>query len=377
VCEVAIVGAGPQALTVAGYLLTAEPRLAGRIAIVDPAGWLHRWARQFRRLAIDRLRSACVHHPDPDPYALLKFAQCRGRLGELHGSIGSPGTALFADFCRSLIERHDLDRALIRARATDLRPDGVITLDGRQRLRARYVVVATNPARPHIPGFAGLHSDHLDLDDVELSGWRILVVGGGMTAAGLALTAARRGATVDLMSRRHLVQRDLDVEPMWLGRALPAFHRVGDPLLRARIVRQARGGGSIPPGVRAELADTDRLRLHEDCRIESIEPTDAGFAVLANCGVLPVDFVWLATGHRVHVRNEPVLRRFGRLQAVDGLPVTDPDLSVPGTRVSVCGGLAALGVGPTARTLPGARMAAERICAAITGRLPRPAQYPV
>src|SRR5882757_3051602 len=387
---VAIVGAGPQALATASYLLEADPLLTGRIAVLDPDHWLQGWHQRFRRLSIGALRSACVHHPSPDPYALVNYAQSQGRLAELTGSIGCPSAALFADFCRSLIELHSLHRVRIQCRAVELRPDSTgvtVALKGGGTLRARRVVVASNPMRslrPDIATTPGIrHSDELDLTQADVAGRRIVVVGGGLTAAQLAVAAVHRGASVRLLARRRLVQRDLDVEPMWLGRALPAFHRVRDPRLRADIARRARGGGSIPATTRTQLArcaaDTGRLRLHEDSPVESIEPHSGHWLVATERGTHSADEVWLATGHRLHLDNEPMLSWVGRrcpTQTAAGLPVTGPDLRWPGTHIYLCGGLATLAVGPTARNLAGARMAAERICASITGQLPRPAQYP-
>jgi hypothetical protein len=53
-------------------------------------------------------------------------------------------------------------------------------------------------------------------------------------------------------------------------------------------------------------------------------------------------------------------------EIVRGLPVLDRHLCWPGLELFVMGGLAGLQVGPTARNLSGARMASDRIAAALT-----------
>ena len=74
--------------------------------------------------------------------------------------------------------------------------------------------------------------------------------------------------------------------------------------------------------------------------------------------------LWLATGQRLGVGQCPLLRQLHQQRPaplVEDWPVLGPDLSWPGTSVSVMGGLAALQLGPAARNLHGGRLAAERI----------------
>ena len=77
--DLLVVGAGPQALTLMAYLSRYAPRLLEGAVVVDPAPWLSRWDAQFSALEIPMLRSACVHHPDPEPYALIDVARNGGR----------------------------------------------------------------------------------------------------------------------------------------------------------------------------------------------------------------------------------------------------------------------------------------------------------
>jgi hypothetical protein len=373
--EVLVVGAGPHGLTAAAYLLQAEPALAGRIAVADPQPWLARWDRRFTQLELPVLRSACVHHPDPAPYALVEYARARGREEELLGPAGSPTTGLFADLCRTLVARHDLEAARLPVRVTGLRPraDGRVDVElGGASLRVGHVLLTGSSARPHVPLLGARHSDRVRLDDVR-PGERVVVVGGGLTGAQLALRASARGADVLLVVRSPLRSRAMDVEAVWLGHALPAFAGQS-PAQRADAVRHARRG-TVPPAVLAELQADPRVRVH----VGTVREVQPGTVLLDDGRLLAVQHAWLATGHAFDARADPLtaaLLSEVPVPLVDGLPVLDDDLSWGGTAVHVSGGLTALAVGPAARNLVGARMAAERSLACVAGREPVRRQFP-
>lgn len=76
--DIAIVGAGPHALTLITHLLQKCKQLSHRFLVFDPSGtWLHQWQQQFAALEIPHLRSPAVHHSHPNPYALRRFAESR------------------------------------------------------------------------------------------------------------------------------------------------------------------------------------------------------------------------------------------------------------------------------------------------------------
>lgn len=383
--DLLVVGAGPHALTLMTYLARYAPGVFHRTVVVDPNPWLGRWDTQFSALEIPMLRSACVHHPDPDPYALIDFAKASDRSDELHGPLGRPGTALFSDFCTHLSAAHDLQKRLITACVQRLEArlgTAHVTLSDGRRIEASRVVVATNPVTPVLPawmhaarsrhpGEPGLcHSGQFPLTQLD-SADRLVVVGGGLTAAQVVEGAARKGVSVTWITRAGLRVRDLDVEPGWLGGELRSFHSVREPGHRVGIAARARGGGSIPPRERAHLTSLVRdeavQALHE-CRISHVRRKAGAWRVtVEQSGVkrtVHADAIVAATGSRVHLREDRLLRPLHRtfgIRHVRGLPVLSSDLRPTMAPVHVMGPLALTQVGPATRTIIGARIAAERL----------------
>jgi hypothetical protein len=253
------------------------------------------------------------------------------------------------------------------------------------------VVLATNPSVPRLPRWsrsllasasAGrvAHSDEVQLDGRSFEGERILVVGGGLTAAQLALGAAARGALPVLVSRGPLRERDFDVQPGWFTYRLERFH---EETRWERRVAELRGErrGSVPPAELAELRTAGargRLVLTSGDTLHHLTWSGASGVAVVGDARLEIDRLWLATGHTFHVGAEPLLEDLCRthpVRVVSGLPLLAGDCSWPGTAVHLMGGLAGLQVGPLARNIAGARMAAERVAASL-GRRVR-LQYPV
>jgi hypothetical protein len=400
-----VVGAGPHALTLLTYLHHYGGLERHDVVVADPQDWLAAWRARFAAHEIPMLRSACVHHPHPDPYALLAFGRAAGR-SDIHERPGRPGTALFDDFCDHLIAdaglgelRRDVGvRRLVPMTGRDgsAGPVRVLLADGRELIADR-VVVAANPVRPLLPAWSvahGLrrgrpvrgeygrvrlgHGDDVELDRDAALGERVLVVGGGLTAAQLALGAVRRGAEVVVAHRAATRVRDLDVDASWLGGSLRELHRV--PVsVRPAVLRAARGGGTLPPrevGLVRELDRSGALRWREHSRISEVRPHAGRWHVgLDGEALTSYDAVWLATGHALDADAGPAGRLLRTTRAVGGLPELAPDLSIPGTRVHVMGGHSALQTGPVCRTLMGARIAAERLLP-VLGVTHAPRLYP-
>ena len=334
------------------------------------------------------LRSPSPHHPHPHPPALRRFALEHHRGWQLEGPYGLPHTDLFADFCRSVVDEFGLATSLVSGRLTQLRlppsGSGPLTLafaDGSEQ-RARRLVIATGAGGPRLPAWAAScvgrhppealqHSSTIDLPSLPpLQGQKVAIVGGGLTAAHLVLGALRRGAQVLLLCRRTLRERPFDADPGWLGpKYLKGFEAEPSMLRRRQLVLAARDGGSIPPQMAHRLRQAERhaaqLRILEGFVVRQAHWGEEGWTLHGPVGPpLMAHRLWLATGQRLGVGQCPLLRQLHQQRPaplVEDWPVLGPDLSWPGTSVSVMGGLAALQLGPAARNLHGGRLAAERI----------------
>lgn len=387
--DLAIIGAGPHALTLVAHLLQKRQTMKGKIVVFDPSGtWISNWKQQFAALEIPHLRSPAVHHPHPNPFALRKFSE--SRFEELFPPYDLPGTRLFEDFCEDVITSYKLQEQVIPLAVSSVkpsfdhfRPQFQLCLEDGQMVTARRVVLATGSGKIHIPDWVNqipspypehklCHSQTVDLRKLQLKSQRVLIVGGGLTSGHLALGAIAHGAKVNLMIRRQLSEKLFDAEPGWLGpKYLKGFFE-GDWENRWMMIQQARNGGSMTPAIATQLRKEyhrGNIRIDENCQIVKAEWLSNNWQVKCSDGnIFECDYIWLATGTKFDVTTEPLLQDILTaypIQIVKGLPVLDSYLRWPGCELFIMGGLAALQVGPTARNLSGARMACEKIVPAI------------
>ncbi|MFQ3617570.1 MAG: FAD-dependent oxidoreductase, partial [Cyanobacteriota bacterium] len=242
---------------------------------------------QFTALEIPHLRSPAVHHPDPDPYALRRFAE--SRWDELFPPYDLPGTTLFREFCQDVVRRWNLADQVYPAQVVRVQTVGdrrycrfLLSLSTGETIIARRVVLASGSGCPHLPdwvqqiptGYPGdrlLHSSQVNLQHLKLQGERVLIVGGGLTSGHLAIGAIRRGARVMLMARRTIYEKLFDVDPGWLGpKYLKDFWAEPDWSARWQMIQQARNGGSMTPAILTQLrrlAREGHLEFFEQCQV--------------------------------------------------------------------------------------------------------------
>jgi hypothetical protein len=355
---------------------------------------MHQWQHQFAALEIPHLRSPAVHHPEPDPYALRRFAE--SRPDELFPPYDLPGTQLFQDFCFDVIRQWRLHERVLKAKVVRIEPmphrrcsHFRLWLLSGQSVIARRVVLALGGSTLQLPDWVSqiqspypqdqlCHSRQVDLRTSQLAGERVLIIGGGLSSGHLAVGAINRGAKVLLMSRRHLQEKLFDAEPGWLGpKYLKAFWAEPDWESRVRLIQQARNGGSMTPAIMTQLRRIkrcDRLTFHEQCQVMSAVWQGNCWQICCDDETEHVcERIWLATGTKLDATAEPLLTEMldtYPIPVVKGLPVLDTHLRWRGCELFIMGGLAALQVGPVARNLSGARMASERIVPALKDKLP-------
>lgn len=378
--RLAIIGAGPHGLALAVRAVEHGYTPGEDLVVVDPSGrWLDTWIHQFAAYDIPSLRSPGVHHPGCDPGALGQWAQAHDRRSR--AAYGQPRADAFEGFCDDLVRRHGLERSVIRGRARLLAADAdsaCVLLDEDRALEAARLALAVNPGRRRIPGWVTdllpqptdvvAHAGDVDLRHVAVDGDVVTVVGGGLTAAHLALGALERGARmVNLLIRRSLRVSTFDTDPGWLGpKELAGFAGL-DPAARADAVLAARDGGSVPQSAAAALREAAAgggLCLHEHSRVVAGVRAERPVLVLGDERRVVSDRIWLATGTEATVDSCRLLDDVVTAHPCPvhrGFPELTEDLRWPGTSLHVCGRLASLQLGPAAGNLWGARKAAERI----------------
>lgn len=346
--DLAIIGAGPHALTLTTHLLQKRQSIRGKFSVFDPSGrWMSRWQQQFAALEIPHLRSPAVHHPDPNPFALRKFAE--SRPNELFPPYDLPGTQLFADFCEDVIRVWQLQEQVIPLAVKSIeplrdhsRPRFCLCLQDEQIVIARRVVLATGNAQIQIPDWVNqiqtaypqdrlCHSQTIDLRKLQLRGKRVLIVGGGLTSGHLALGAIARGAKVHLLIRRQLAEKLFDAEPGWLGpKYLKDFFAQSDWEQRVMMIQQARNGGSMTPAIATQLRREVRsasIRIDENCQVIKAQWLGEHWHVeCSNGSQHQFDYIWLSTGTKFDVTTEPLLKDILAAyptSIIKGLPVLD------------------------------------------------------
>lgn len=375
--RLAVVGAGPHALTLLGELWRADPRLVDDTVVLDPSGgWLADWSDMFDRLQIEHLRSPIVHHPFPDVHAIHRHEDLRPTdIGP--GPYARPSQRIFMRVVSDLLEAMGPAAAVRPNAVTALEPtarDTLLRLDDGTELRARTVVLATNAHRPVTLRGMERAPRVPDLRNAE-EGEHVVVVGGGLTAAQLVDQALLRGAHPTLVTRRPLVPREFDVDPGWMGpKYLAEFDRVADRSERVSRALEARGGGTVPPLVLEDLRSRIRcgaVRVIEGVAAASVAESGGSWCVdLIDGERLHADRVVAALGSRLEVRDDALLGPFvdaGRIPVDGPVPCLDDALRVHGTQIHVMGRHAIAELGPAAGNLSGARRAAERIRAHLCG----------
>jgi cation diffusion facilitator CzcD-associated flavoprotein CzcO len=345
-----------------------------------------RWRECTENTGMKLLRSPYVHQIDTHPFSLRQFshgATARG-LGGLVGFHRRPALELFDAHCDHVVRQHGLAEMRIRGRATGLRSckGGYRVLSDRGSLYARRILLAIGASeQPHWPAWAqplragGGALDHVfdpGFRRADLPEWsRLVVLGGGITAAQTALTLADRApGQVTLLTRHPLRIRQFDSDPGWLGpRYQKGFQKEPDPRRRREVITQARHRGSMPQDVSSQLRQaltTGRVeKLVGDVLHARLEPTgEILLRLSAQDRPLRADRVVLATGFDAQRPGGAWLdHAIADLRlpcAPCGYPSVDSGLRWNGG-IYVAGPLAELEIGPASRNIIGARLAGERL----------------
>jgi hypothetical protein len=376
-----VVGGGIHGTHLAVALRRGLDVPADRLRVLDPHPEpLALWERLTAATGMETLRSPFVHHLDLPPFALKGFAEARREEPHerLVGYYRHPTLALFRAHARHLVARDGLEALWVRGRACGLARTRagwrVETASG--GLEARRVILAIGPTEtPAVPAWA---SGVAGVEHVFSPAFRrdetgphehVVVVGGGLSAAQLALALSGRPGPVTLVMRHPPRIHRFDSDPPWL--APPAMRRfLGlDPAGRRALITRERHRGSMPEEVALRLGWARERGLVRVVRGEAVgvagRPGDltmtlaGGQRIAAGRLVLATGF---AGGRPGGAWLDRAIGEMGLPVAPCGFPVPTGALEwAPGLHVS--GALAELEIGPVARNIAGAQRVSELLLA--------------
>ncbi|WP_404429050.1 FAD-dependent oxidoreductase [Sutcliffiella horikoshii] len=380
-----IIGGGIQGLTVATFLLKKNKTTINHIRIVDPNPKpLENWKRCTSTISMPYLRSPSVHHLDTDPFSLQSFSKKEPTYqsnNDFYGRYKRPSLHMFNDHCDHLVDELEIQKAYVTSKVSNIeKRDGywMVGLENGEKLKSEKVVIAIGISEQlHLPDWAKklkqanpnslFHVFDKELPSFEKMKAPFVVVGGGITATHLAIKLASSFPGEVTMVKRHPFRvHDFDSNPEWLGpKKRQPFVKMKDYGKRRDAIRSARHKGSIPSELRNRLnhlVRTEKLYIKdgivtEFCPKEVQLSLDTGEFIKAGT-------ILMATGFEQNLPGKdwlgPVIKQEKLPCAMCGYPIVNNMLEwAPNLFVS--GALAELEVGPIARNISGARVAANII----------------
>ena len=413
-----------------------------KIAVFDKQGtWLSNWKALFKKHQIERLRSPATFHCDAsEADGLLVYACENKKCCELtsvddllHSKVKRrtgnrgrnfipsdvqrlqiPSTKLFNEHIDHLVESGNLSNLVHQASVTKIEvmqqncPKFRIHFLNRPSCIASIVVVATGGTnQPLIPQVfkenksamsSGIvihaYDKNLTYEKPKLSDKnefsRLLVVGGGITAAQLAINACRENSydEVVMVIRDKVIERHFDVPLEWVGRwrmkLLSDFLKITDFDERWKLIRDVRTGGSIPRFYVDQLdkfKKEGKLIIMEQTELTKVQVNDPLESLMvemkiADSGIQTDKFhrIFLATGSELNVRNESCFSDILMSHPVDLIEGRIPKLTehlrlnekIP---LYVIGCYSCLRIGPAAFNLNGGLLCSQRVTPCIEEQL--------
>ncbi|KAG7661992.1 uncharacterized protein J8A68_004492 [[Candida] subhashii] len=334
-----------------------------------------------------------------------------------------PSTPFFSDYCKDIIKRYNLQSRVkkdevisieykyISVAGTDEQGEGMVIRTASGKVFGCKIGIVTSghrgsinyPITPftetHFP-YASCHTTHLFTKQVNFLDERffnktnspcsIVIVGGGLTSAQLAHVAAQdpRIDKVYLLFRGPVKIKHFDFHLDWVTKyknvKKSAFYILDTDEERARMIKDAREGGSINPEYYKKLnahvksgkvdwmKHTEIVSQNWDQKSErwdlSVETKTMGKdhkELVVEKKLSNIRYIYFATGIRADIQSleflQPMMKE-NPIEVVDGFPCLTDNLQwneiVP---LFMSGKNASLRIGPTSANLDGARSGAERI----------------
>lgn len=344
------------------------------------------WKRNTAACGMRYLRSSSSHNIELDFRALRRFAARRG-YGEEHfiAPHMRPSLELFNAHADHLITANRLDDRLTdRIERIEKRGDHFLLTGARDAYRAKTVLLSPGTPTPGAPwtqerasssGRAIHLFDHrFSLEEVRPEE-SVAVVGCGVSGGQLAASLLQRGLkTVTLIDLKEPAQADYDGNPCYVGpKCSVTFEKLASAEERRRIIAQERYPGTLPRDIYTEIRALTEAEAIEFILGRVVDARERGNRVeveLIHTGSRQdretrlFDRVIATTGF---IAGPPAAELLAPLAEAHGLPRGPLGYPYPDTHLSwteelfLAGSVAELRIGPPARNIIGAHLAARRI----------------
>uniref|UniRef100_A0A3P9LE15 Zgc:113276 n=1 Tax=Oryzias latipes TaxID=8090 RepID=A0A3P9LE15_ORYLA len=207
-------------------------------------------------------------------------------------------------------------------------------------------------SKQKLEGTNGQHSKETFSNQVCEAGQRVMVVGGGLTSAHVVSVALQQGAShVTWVMRKHLQLKQFDVGDVesLVGRYSHVEHGIkmdGQAYLRQfyterslhkrlAMIRQARKGGAVTPEAYIQLQPfilSGQVEVKTYCQVNEARwcYKDQAWSLSLSTGdCWTGDRIWLATGCKLDVNQDPLLTEVMKefpIQVLDGWPCITENL---------------------------------------------------
>ncbi|RXJ00315.1 hypothetical protein DS745_12345 [Anaerobacillus alkaliphilus] len=374
-----IIGGGIQGCTMASYLRQSLHIKAHDLNIIDPKEKpLSNWRSFTKTIGMSYLRSPSIHHIDPSPFALEKYAKQHRNQGfvKFYAPYDRPDLHLFNQHCDEVLEQINIDKCWVQGRVKALkkfREGWIVTLENNVEIKAVNVVIAIGLSdQLRWPEWAregkkeGSNIVHV-FDDKEEIAVRssIVIVGAGISAAHAAIKWSNLlPENVTILTRHPLKVHQFDSDPGWLGpKYMSRFHQIHCYEERRKVIKAARFSGSLPVELKTEIERRKKSGIL-DVKIDEVMDVSDELLTLKSGEVLSADAILLATGFE---QKPPGMEWLQELIQTYCLPCASCGYPIPKQSLEwdeglyLLGALAELQLGPVARNISGARRGAERI----------------
>lgn len=393
----AIIGGGVHGTCISAAAL-ARGVPARALRVFDPfRSAMSAFARHITVTGMDYMRSPPSHHLHPDQGSLQAFAESHvlSRAKDRNGRVlapfshrGNPSCRLWLQHARWTVRSFKADAVRDQATVHEVRAEGgsFALRTSHSEVRAANLVLAlglgygpnwpwwTRALQRDAPAMVLFHAfEESAARAIRAPCASPLVIGGGITAAQLALLLAGKwegGPPVTMITHHPLRVSEYDCDTEWMEPTrLAELRSVANYDERRHIVDNAKVRGTLTPEVYEQL-EAEIARGAIAVKVALVVAAHAASENSASLELsdgtsLTTDYIALATGFAHRQREHELLERvsaaLGLPRNGHGDPIIGPDLTWERPGIFVTGALAELQLGPFASNIIGARWAAARL----------------